>query len=205
MKLDSTVLAAIALFALACAGPMGPPGMTGAQGPTGLTGSQGQPGLAASPDASAGWISMRDVMFDFDTANIRASEMTKIFGVAAYVRQNPSVRIGVDGTTDLLRGANQYNEALSARRIANVRDALIRAGVSADRIETGRFGVERVACNESREECSMREGRVEVMTSQTRMFAERPADQPPHGHPEALESRLEKSESRCFQQRLEVT
>jgi outer membrane protein OmpA-like peptidoglycan-associated protein len=159
--------------------------MTGAQGPTGLTGSQGQPGPAASRDASAtGWISMWDVMFDFDTANIRASEMTKIFEVAAYVRRNPFVRVGVDGTTDLPRGANQYNEALNARRIANVRDALIRIGVSADRIETGRFGVERVACDESREQCSMREGRVEVMASQTPMFAERPAETP--------ESRLEK-------------
>jgi len=173
MKKYSTVLSAIALFALACTGPtgprghtgpQGPTGMTGAQGPTGVTGSQGQPGMAASPDASAtGWVSLRDIMFGFDTADIRPSEMGKISEVTTYVKQNPSVRVGIDGVTDLQRGTNQHNVDLSQRRIANVRDALIRSGVPADRIETGRFGVERVACDDSHEPCSMREGRVEVL------------------------------------------
>jgi outer membrane protein OmpA-like peptidoglycan-associated protein len=62
-----------------------------------------------------------------------------------------------------LRGTNRYNADLSQRRMANVRDALIRTGVSGNRIETGRFGIERVKCNDSTEQCSKREGRVEVM------------------------------------------
>ena len=168
----SPILAAIALFALACAGPRGltgppgPIGMTGAQGPAGLTGSQGQPGIAGSsgPAASeAGWTSLRDIMFDFDKADIRPSEVSKISEIAGYVKQNPSVRVGIDGSTDLLRGTNRYNESLRERRIANVRDALIRTGVSVDRIETGRFAAERVKCDDSTEPCSQREGRVEVM------------------------------------------
>ena len=171
----STLLAAIALSALAslaCTGPrgpMGPPGpagMTGSPGPTGPTGSQGQPGMTASPGTAApvtSWISLRDIMFDFDTVDIRSSEMSKISDIATYVNQNPSVLVGIDGSTDLARGTNRYNVALSQQRIANVRDALIRAGVSADRIETGRFGTERVQCNDSTEPCSQREGRVEVM------------------------------------------
>lgn len=47
--------------------------------------------------------------------------------------------------------------------MANVRNALIETGVSMDRIETGRFAAERVKCNDSIEQCSQREGRVEVM------------------------------------------
>ena len=180
MMKHSMVFAAIALFALACTGPRGltgpagPAGMTGAQGPTGQTGSQGQqgqqgheglPGVTASPGpaVSTGWISLRDILFDFDTADIRPSEMNKISEIAAYLNQNPSVRVGIDGSTDLLRGINRHNEKLSQQRIANVRDALIRTGVSSSRIETGRFGVERVKCNDSTEQCSQREGRVEVM------------------------------------------
>ena len=174
MMKHSPLLAAIALFALACTGPTGPrghtgppgpTGMTGAQGATGLTGTQGQPGLAAPGPAASqtGWISFRDIMFDFDTADIRRSEMNKISDVAAYLKQNPSTRVGIDGATDLLRGTNRYNVDLSRRRIANVRDALIEAGVSGDRIETGNFGAERVECNDSTEPCSKREGRVEVM------------------------------------------
>ena len=169
MLKQSTGLTIIALLALACTGPRGPmgaPGPAGMTGATGATGSAGQPGMAGSPGRGAsanGWITLRDIMFDLDSAEIRLSEMSKISDVAAYVYQNPSYRIGIDGSTDLLRGTNRYNTALSQRRISNVRDALIRTGVSADRIETGRFGVERAKCNDSTEQCSQREGRVEVM------------------------------------------
>jgi len=174
MMKHSPLLAAIALFALACTGPMGPrgdmgapgpTGMTGAQGATGQTGTQGQPGMTAPGPAASetGWISLRDIMFDFDTADIRRSEMNKISDVAAYLKQNPSTRIGIDGATDLQRGTNRYNVDLSQRRIANVRDALIEAGVSGDRIETGNFGAKRAECDDSTEPCSKREGRVEVL------------------------------------------
>jgi len=64
---------------------------------------------------------------------------------------------------DLLRGTDEYNTFLSRRRVANVRDALIRSGVSVDRIETGRFGAD----NDSTEVCSQREGRVEVLACRT--------------------------------------
>jgi outer membrane protein OmpA-like peptidoglycan-associated protein len=129
-----------------------------------MTGSQGQPGITVSPGASAaGWTTLRDILFDYDTAEIRASEMTKISDVAAYVNQNPSIRVGVDGVTDLLRGSNRYNVELSERRIAAVRDALIRSGVTASRIETGRFGVEQAKCNDATEPCSQRDGRIEIM------------------------------------------
>ena len=89
--------------------------------------------------------------------------MSKISDIAAYVNQNPTVRIGVDGATDLLRGTNKYNTALSERRIANVRDALLQAGVSSNRIETGGFAAERARCNDSTERCAQRDGRVEVL------------------------------------------
>jgi outer membrane protein OmpA-like peptidoglycan-associated protein len=174
MMKHSPLLAAIALFTLACTGPTGPrghtgppgpTGMTGAQGATGLTGTQGQPGMTAPGPAASetGWISLRDIMFDFDTADIRRSEMNKISDVAAYLKQNPSTRVGIDGATDLLRGTNRYNVDLSRRRIANVRDALIESGVSGDRIETGNFAAKRAECDDSTEPCSKREGRVEVM------------------------------------------
>ena len=165
MMKHSPLLAAIALFALACTGPTGPRGHTGPPGPTGMTGTQGQPGMTATNPAASetGWISLRDIMFDFDTADIRRSEMNKISDVAAYLKQNPSTRVGIDGATDLLRGTNRHNVNLSRRRITNVRDALIEAGVSGDRIETGNFGAKRAECNDSTEPCAKREGRVEVM------------------------------------------
>ena len=181
----SLVLLAIASFAVACVGPRGPTGpqgptgmtgMTGAQGPAGMTGSTGQRGMTGStgesgyyaapqaqPATLAGWVSLRDIFFDYDKSEVRLSEMSKISDIAAYVNQNPTVRIGVDGSTDLLRGTYKYNTSLSDRRIANVRDALLRAGVSSDRIETGGFAAERARCNDSNERCSQRDGRVEIL------------------------------------------
>ena len=46
---------------------------------------------------------------------------------------------------------------------ATVRDALIQAGVPADRIETGTFATDRPMSNPPTEQCSPREGRVEVL------------------------------------------
>lgn len=164
----SLVLSAIALFAMACTGPrgatgpQGPTGMTGPQGPAGMTGAQGVTGSSSSAAGST-WVSLRDIVFDFDKADLRSSELTKISDIAAYAKQNPGVRLGIDGSTDLLSGTNQYNTALSKQRIANVRDALIKTGVPSSRIDTGDFAAERAKCNDSMERCSQRDGRVEVL------------------------------------------
>jgi outer membrane protein OmpA-like peptidoglycan-associated protein len=143
-------------------GMQGSAGMTGVQGPAGLTGAQGTAAAAPAPLPASRWTSLKDFMFDFDRADIRYSESRKPAEIAAYVSQNPSVRLGIDGYTDS-RESSQYNLPLSQRRVTTVRDALIQAGVPADRIETGTFGTDRAACNPSTEPCSPRDGRVEVL------------------------------------------
>ena len=143
-------------------GVQGSAGMTGVQGPTGLTGAQGAAAPGSSQLPAVRWTSLRDFMFDWDRSDIRYSESRKPSEVAAYMSQNPSVRLGIDGYTDS-RGTTQYNVPLSQRRVAAVRDALIQAGVPAERIETGTFGTDRLMCNSSTEQCSQREGRVEVL------------------------------------------
>jgi outer membrane protein OmpA-like peptidoglycan-associated protein len=140
--------------------------MTGSQGSAGVTGAQGPAGMSSArvpAYASPGWAALRDFTFDYDRTDIRSSEVNQPSEIATYARQNPSVRLGIDGSTDLLRGTNQYNSGLSQRRIATVRDALIRAGVSADRIETGSFAAQKANCNDAVERCAQRDGRVEVL------------------------------------------
>jgi outer membrane protein OmpA-like peptidoglycan-associated protein len=44
-----------------------------------------------------------------------------------------------------------------------VRDALIRAGVPANKIQTGAFGEERPMCYDSTAACQQRDRRVEVL------------------------------------------
>jgi outer membrane protein OmpA-like peptidoglycan-associated protein len=168
----SLVLLSIALFAIACTGPrgatgpQGPTGMTGPQGPAGMTGAQGvtgTTGATGSVEPGSNWVSLRDIVFEYDKATLRASELTKISDIAAYAKQNPGVRLGLDGATDLLSGTNKYNVALSRERIANVREALIKTGVPSGRIDTGDFAAERAQCNDSKERCAQRDGLVEVL------------------------------------------
>jgi outer membrane protein OmpA-like peptidoglycan-associated protein len=181
-------LCAVVLVAVACTGPAGPAGptgmtgMTGAQGSTGMTGVQGSTGMtgvqgsagitgvqgpagiagAQGAPASSRWTLVKEFMFDFDRSDIRNSESRKPAEVAAYMSQNPSMRLGLAGYTKR-QSTDQYNLPLSQRRVATVRDALIQAGVPADRIETGTFGTDRFMCNPSTEQCLQREGRVEVL------------------------------------------
>ncbi|MBN8889413.1 MAG: OmpA family protein [Rhodospirillales bacterium] len=63
-----------------------------------------------------------------------------IVGKVAYVVQNdPTARVTVIGRTDRI-GAPPANLALSQRRANAVRDALVAAGVPADRIDTSWTG-----------------------------------------------------------------
>ena len=115
------------------AGSTGRSGAAGAQGPTGAIGAQGPAGLVGH------WTSFRDFWFEFDRADIRSSETSKVSDVAMYMQQNPSLQVGIDGSMDP-RGTDPRNLDLSNRRVGAVRDALILAGVPAYRIQTGAFG-----------------------------------------------------------------
>jgi OmpA-OmpF porin, OOP family len=53
--------------------------------------------------------------------------------------KNPSIRVEVAGHTDS-DGTAEYNEGLSARRAATVRDYLIASGVAEDRMTTRGYG-----------------------------------------------------------------
>jgi outer membrane protein OmpA-like peptidoglycan-associated protein len=132
------------------AGSTGHSGATGPQGPVGPTGAQGPVGVVDR------WTSFRDFWFDFNKADLSASEMSKVSEVAAYMKQNPSLRIGIDGSMNP-NGTDPHNQDLSDRRISAVRDALIRAGVPASKIQTGTFGDTQLA----------RDRRVEVLIRTT--------------------------------------
>jgi len=137
------------------AGPMGPAGPAGAQGPAGPAGAQ-------TAAAAKQWSSFRDFLFDFDKSAIRSNETSHVSDIAAYLKQNPSARVGIDGHADP-RGTDPYNQGLSERRVNAIRNALVNAGVSTGKIHTGAFGETQPKCNESTEGCWQRDRRVEVL------------------------------------------
>jgi outer membrane protein OmpA-like peptidoglycan-associated protein len=120
-------------------------------------------GVAGAPGAvGTRWTTFKDVLFDFDKSNLRANEQSAIDQIASYLQQNPSLTVGIDGYADP-RGTDRYNQALSERRVNAVKAALMKAGVPAEKIETGAFGEQRPKCDDKTEACWQRDRRVEVL------------------------------------------
>jgi peptidoglycan-associated lipoprotein len=85
------------------------------------------------------------VYFDFDRANVRASEASKVQEVANSFRtENPATDILIEGHCDE-RGTEEYNRALGERRALAIRELLVASGVPADRVHTVSFGKDKPA------------------------------------------------------------
>ncbi len=79
-------------------------------------------------------LSLLSVYFDFNKANIKPSEISKIENVAQLMLKNPGMRILVSGHCDR-RGDEPYNDGLSKRRANAVAKMLVKKyGINADRI-----------------------------------------------------------------------
>ena len=81
------------------------------------------------------------VYFDTDKYDVREDARPLLDAQTQWLRRYSSVRVRIEGNADE-RGTREYNLALGARRANAVRDHLVRAGVSADRISTISFGKE---------------------------------------------------------------
>ena len=96
--------------------------------------------------------SVKDVYFEYDTANIRADQQAPLQADAQFLQQHPNVRITIEGHCDE-RGSTEYNLALGTNRADAVKNALIQSGVGGDRIKTISYGKEKPFCTESNESC----------------------------------------------------
>jgi peptidoglycan-associated lipoprotein len=80
------------------------------------------------------------VYFSFDSYSVEPAESAKVQQVATAMRDSAS-RLIIAGFTDE-RGTQEYNRGLGERRAQSVRQALIDAGITSDRIQTVSFGSE---------------------------------------------------------------
>lgn len=80
-----------------------------------------------------------DVLFQTDSATLRPHAIDKLQALAEYLRDNPGVKVAIDGFTDS-RGSDQHNQDLSERRAASVRAAFDRMGVTEARFRVRGHG-----------------------------------------------------------------
>lgn len=109
------------------------------------------PSSSMSPDEEFK-ANVQDIFFDYDTADIRSDAQATLSKDATYLVSHPDVKIVIGGYCDE-RGSNEYNLALGQNRAEAAKNALVNAGVAADRIRVISYGKEKPWCTESTEDC----------------------------------------------------
>ncbi|MDR3389323.1 MAG: OmpA family protein [Rudaea sp.] len=118
--------------------------------------------LHAIQGAEGMQMTLDDIAFAPGQAALRPEAKTSLGKLVAFVNKDRSKAIRIEGHTDS-RGNTKANQLLSQRRADAVRDALIAAGVAANRITSVGLGESQpVAANET-EEGRARNRRVDVI------------------------------------------
>jgi peptidoglycan-associated lipoprotein len=95
---------------------------------------------------------VQDIFYDYDSADVRPDAQATLSKDASYLASHPDIKIVVGGYCDE-RGSNEYNIGLGQNRADAAKNALVSAGVAANRIRTISYGKEKPFCTESTEEC----------------------------------------------------
>jgi peptidoglycan-associated lipoprotein len=108
---------------------------------------------------------VHDIFFDYDKYDLRPDQVATAQANAQWLAAHPNVRFTIEGHCDE-RGSTEYNLALGDNRAAAVKQAMVQAGVSADRIKTISYGKEKPFCMESTEQCWQQNRRAHFVYGQ---------------------------------------
>ncbi|WP_066771262.1 peptidoglycan-associated lipoprotein Pal [Sphingobium sp. CCH11-B1] len=171
MKLSRTLLMASTVIALAACSKKPPaqlppaPGGTGAEsGASAGTGMPTGPRKGSQEDFVASVASDR-VFFGLDQYDIDAEDQATLQSQAAWLQQNPTVRVTIEGHADE-RGTRDYNIALGERRANAAKNYLASLGIAPSRITTVSYGKERPAALGSDEAAWAQNRRAVTVTIQ---------------------------------------
>lgn len=108
--------------------------------------------ILSTRDSARGLIaSMSDVLFKTGSFELLAGARERLAKISGIVLAYPSLHLQVEGHTDSV-GSDEYNQQLSEKRAAAVRDYLVQQGIGAESIEARGLGkTEPVATNDTAE------------------------------------------------------
>ena len=111
-------------------------------------------------------ITLGDVLFEFNRAEVKPIAQTRMAQLADFLKQYPDRRVSIEGHTDNI-GTPSYNADLSQRRAEAVKSQLVGMGIASDRIATVGYGKDfPVAANDTDTNRAINR-RVEVVISET--------------------------------------
>lgn len=102
------------------------------------------------------------VFFLTDSSEITPQGKGLLNRQAQYLRQNPGIRVRLEGHADE-RGTREYNIALGARRSATVADYLVSLGINRRRLSVVSFGREKPLQTCADEACWSKNRRVQTV------------------------------------------
>ncbi|UZW54465.1 peptidoglycan-associated lipoprotein Pal [Sphingobium sp. JS3065] len=168
MKLSRTLLVATAIVALAACSKKAPkelpppPADTSTQ--TTAPATPSGPVKGSQEDFVAS-VSSDRILFDTDQYDVDAQDQQILQSQAAWLQQNPNVRVTIEGHADE-RGTRDYNIALGERRANAAKNYLASLGIDAGRITTVSYGKERPAALGSDEAAWAQNRRAVTVTVQ---------------------------------------
>lgn len=115
---------------------------------------------AVTPDGRGCWV-VPGLRFAFDKDEIKPSYYDRLAEMVRVLRENPTMRVRIDGHTDSV-GAEAYNQGLSERRATAVKSYLTSNGIDASRLTAKGFGEEAPAYTNDSEEGRAGNRRTEI-------------------------------------------
>ena len=117
--------------------------------------------LQAKPTERGMLVTLGDVLFEFNRAEVRPVAQMSLRKLADFLQQYPQRRVLIEGHTDNVGSAN-YNDELSLRRAEAVDHALIGLGVAGQRVATVGYGKDYPIADNSSDTNRALNRRVEV-------------------------------------------
>jgi outer membrane protein OmpA-like peptidoglycan-associated protein len=84
-------------------------------------------------------VNISDVLFDTGQYTLKPAAREKLAKVSGIVLAHPGLRLAVEGHTDSV-GSDEFNQQLSEKRAATVRDFLVQQGIGINAVSAGGFG-----------------------------------------------------------------
>ena len=107
-------------------------------------------------------VTLGDVLFAFDKAELSAQAAPRLDKLAGFLTQFPERQMLIEGYTDSV-GNEAYNLSLSERRAQAVRDALVERGVGSARITARGYGKAHPVADNSSPDGRAMNRRVEIV------------------------------------------
>jgi outer membrane protein OmpA-like peptidoglycan-associated protein len=109
-------------------------------------------------------LTLQDVLFDTGRAELKAGASSTIINLASFMKDYPDRRVRIEGFTDST-GSSEFNQQLSENRALAVKDALVLAGVEANRVDVQGFGEANPVASNGTSEGRLLNRRVEILIS----------------------------------------